>query len=98
MIAAHFEHLVFPLVPERRVAVQEKDERTLAHARIVQPNAVDIGVIILECRGCALRTDKGWQNRQDRAAEKSDRSCSHGTHTIPASPQRDYCGRRNKPP
>jgi hypothetical protein len=31
MIPAHFDHLIIPLVPERRVAMEEKDVRPLAN-------------------------------------------------------------------
>ena len=40
MVAAHLRHLILPLVPERRIPVEEQHERALPDARVVQAHPV----------------------------------------------------------
>ena len=55
MIAADLRHLILLLVPERRLAVQEQDERSLADAHVMQAHAVHLGVVVLKLDACSLR-------------------------------------------
>jgi hypothetical protein len=70
MILPHLRHLIFPLVPEGRIAVQEEDERALADARVVQAHAVHVGVVVLEHRPRGLR----------RCSRRQTRRQKHGHH------------------
>ena len=79
MIAAHLGHLVLPLVPERRVAVQEQHQRPLTHARVVEALAVHLGVVVLEYRAGGLRL------RRDEQADGQQRSQDRGGHAHQSS-------------
>src|SRR5712691_1690103 len=58
VIATHLRHLILPLVPERRIAVQEQDERSLTHARVMQAQAVHLGVAVLKLGARSLRAGR----------------------------------------
>ena len=61
VVAAHFRHLILPLVPEGGIAVQEEHQRPLPDARVVQADAVHIREVMLERHRRALRPYFGRQ-------------------------------------
>src|SRR5476649_2152880 len=84
MIAAHLRHLILPLVPEGRIAVQEQDERSLADARVVQTHAVHVRVVVLEWWPGALRSCSGRHTRRQKRAEHQ-RAALYVSHVSPHS-------------
>ena len=48
MVFADFEHLVFPLVPEGGIAVDEEHKLPLADAGVVETDAVHVGEVVVE--------------------------------------------------
>src|SRR6266516_6368448 len=77
MIASHLGYLILPLVPERRVAVQEQHERSSSDARIVQEYAVDLGVVVLNRGSRALRVQVGGGRKHRYEADQDRCRVSH---------------------
>src|SRR2546426_10431416 len=77
VVLAELGELILPRVPELWKPVQEQDERTLAGAHIVQPDAVHCDVIVAHAGRYGLTPAAGYPRDASNQRRDEQRGSSH---------------------